>query len=315
MSEEKTYEMLWDCAYCGQKKLLGKSQRHCPNCGAPQDAEKRYFPPEDEKVAVEDHEFVGSDLDCPACSEAQSSAARCCTNCGSPLTEGAAVQKVADQVVGADGQLEGAAGASPHKKSKVGLVVAAVALLLVALIAVRFLWKKDAALVVEGHAWKREVVVEVYRATEKTSECASVPKDAKVLSREKKQPPCKTRKVDQGDGTYKEKKECPPPVENCRYSVTGWDKERNQVSENPGLDQAPAWPVVKLKREGKCEGCERAVRRERFLVKLRDTKTKETHSCSYEQKAKAQRFSQGTKLKGKVFALDDALDCSSLTPQ
>ena len=66
MSEGKTYEMMWDCEYCGAAKLLGKSHRHCPLCGAAQNADKRYFPPEEEKVAVEDHQFVGADWGCPS---------------------------------------------------------------------------------------------------------------------------------------------------------------------------------------------------------------------------------------------------------
>ena len=32
--EKKTYEMMWDCPYCGTKHLLGLTHRHCPNCGA-----------------------------------------------------------------------------------------------------------------------------------------------------------------------------------------------------------------------------------------------------------------------------------------
>ena len=49
MADEKSYEMFWDCEYCGSSKLLGITHRHCPNCGAPQDPEKRYFPPDEEK--------------------------------------------------------------------------------------------------------------------------------------------------------------------------------------------------------------------------------------------------------------------------
>ena len=54
--EETHYEMLWDCEYCGTDKLLGVSQKFCPNCGSAQNAEKRYFPKDDEKVAVADHD-------------------------------------------------------------------------------------------------------------------------------------------------------------------------------------------------------------------------------------------------------------------
>ena len=45
----KTYEMMWDCGFCGSSKLLGKTHRYCPGCGAAQDPSTRYFPPEEEK--------------------------------------------------------------------------------------------------------------------------------------------------------------------------------------------------------------------------------------------------------------------------
>ena len=101
---EKTYEMMWDCEYCGQKKLLGLSQRFCPQCGAPQNAQKRYFPPEEEKVAVEDHQFVGADLSCPACKQPMSKSCNACTNCGSPIDAGKQVAMQEMQVQGKGGQ-------------------------------------------------------------------------------------------------------------------------------------------------------------------------------------------------------------------
>ena len=61
---ENRYEMLWDCPCCSTPKLLGITHRHCPNCGAPQDATKRYFPPAGEEVAVENHPFQGKDKVC-----------------------------------------------------------------------------------------------------------------------------------------------------------------------------------------------------------------------------------------------------------
>ena len=60
MVEESTFEMLWDCKFCGQKKLLGLTHRFCAGCGAPQDPAARYFPADHEKVAVKDSPFVGS---------------------------------------------------------------------------------------------------------------------------------------------------------------------------------------------------------------------------------------------------------------
>src|SRR5262245_36399297 len=82
------YEMLWDCAFCGTRKLLGKTHRHCPACGAPQDPARRYFPSDDEKVAVKDHVFVGVDRVCPACGAPGSRAAAHCGGCGAALDGG-----------------------------------------------------------------------------------------------------------------------------------------------------------------------------------------------------------------------------------
>jgi len=93
MMEEATYEMCWDCKFCGQKKLLGLTHRFCAGCGAPQDPASRYFPPENEKVAVKDNPFVGADVSCPACKQPMSRAAKCCTNCGSPIDKGAEVAR------------------------------------------------------------------------------------------------------------------------------------------------------------------------------------------------------------------------------
>jgi len=72
---EPVYEMVWDCRYCTAKKLLGLTHRHCPNCGAQQDPNARYFPLDHEKVAVQNHEFVGADMQCRYCGGASSKSA------------------------------------------------------------------------------------------------------------------------------------------------------------------------------------------------------------------------------------------------
>jgi hypothetical protein len=69
---ELIYEMVWDCQCCGARKLLGLSHRHCPSCGAQQDPSSRYFPADHEKVAVQNHEFVGADTQCRYCGGASS---------------------------------------------------------------------------------------------------------------------------------------------------------------------------------------------------------------------------------------------------
>src|SRR5258708_4607424 len=88
---ELVYEMVWDCRYCGAKKLLGLTHRHCPNCGAQQDPNARSFPADHEKVAVQNHEYVGADIKCRYCGGPSSRRARNCGQCGAPLAEGAAV--------------------------------------------------------------------------------------------------------------------------------------------------------------------------------------------------------------------------------
>jgi hypothetical protein len=90
------YEMLWDCAYCGTRKLLGKTHRFCPGCGAPQDPTRRYFPSDEDKVLVENHEYVGADRLCGACGSAMGARAAHCTQCGSPMEGTPEVQRVAD---------------------------------------------------------------------------------------------------------------------------------------------------------------------------------------------------------------------------
>ena len=93
----RTYEMLWDCEYCGKPALLGKTHRYCPECGGAQNPEKRYFPPEDKKVAVEDHVYTGADLKCPACGTPGSAAVKFCGECAHPLEGAQEVKRIADQ--------------------------------------------------------------------------------------------------------------------------------------------------------------------------------------------------------------------------
>ena len=92
-----TYQMLWDCAYCGAAKLLALDHRHCPSCGGAQDPERRYFPSDEDKVAVEDHQFVGGDWQCAACESPNATGADFCVNCGAGREEDASVRHRADR--------------------------------------------------------------------------------------------------------------------------------------------------------------------------------------------------------------------------
>src|SRR3954465_10076373 len=141
MSEksEGVYEMFWDCAFCDTKALLGVTNRHCPNCGAPQDETKRYFPPPGKEV-VATLAFDGVDLKCPACGTPNGAKANNCRQCGSPLNEAAAVKQLAER------SNKPPAPIVPVKPKGMGWAVKALiglGLVVLALIVVAVTWKKE----------------------------------------------------------------------------------------------------------------------------------------------------------------------------
>lgn len=315
---EKTYEMMWDCDYCGTKKLLGKTHRFCAECGAPQNPDKRYFPPENEQVAVEDHQFVGADIHCPSCREPQSAAVKHCANCGGPLQGGKTAAVQAEQVVGPDGrvQVPPPAGAQP-KKSKAGCIIAVIVglvLCVIAFIVVNRFWTKEAVLEVTKLSWKREIKIETYDNVKESGPCKDAPKDADITKRRKAEKVCKTRKIDQGDGTFKTKEECTEPVEQCDYTVTKW-KVTSSVKEEGGVGDDPTWPKTKVgKKKGKARVGDKAEgdRIESYFVFLKDAKSGEEHDCVYSSESKWKDFDKGSKWKGETGMLGGDLKCDKL---
>lgn len=343
---EKIYEMLWDCGYCGARKLLAKTHRHCPSCGAPQENAPRYFPPEDEKVAVEDHVYVGADALCSACGASASRAANNCGGCGSPLdgtkdvarrqdqlhAEGAAVPF--DTAEQAQRELRGGApalAAPPAQKSKSGIVLGGAGCLLVTAIAVVVLvllfWRREAAFEVTGHSWVRSIQIERFQTVKETKWCDELPAGATDVRRAKAErskkkvqdgEDCKIRKVDRGDGTYKELKECTPrfkqePVyeDECRYEINRWQLDRSEKAN--GADLSPRWPEPKLGKTGEGLGAEREGKREETLsVELTDTQSHAKHQCDVD----ADKWSQmkaKSRWKGSLRVVGGGLACGSLT--
>ncbi len=331
---EKTYEMNWDCEYCGMKKLLGLSQRFCAQCGAPQNPTKRYFPPDNEKVAVQDHKFVGADVTCPACKHPMSRACNACTNCGSPLDAGKQVAMQQMQVQGQGGQWQqapgqpgqpGAPGAPgqpgqpqwggpPKKKSKLPIILGVAALALVGTCVALYNMKRDATMTVARHEWTREIQVQRYAEVEKHGACSSVPSDGRVTSRHTPSPTCTKHKVDNGDGTFSEKEECTEPVEQCDYYVNEWKLDRTAKATG-GPDQEPEWPDTNIRGcTFEALGCEReSTRTERYIVYFNEDgeKKKESLSCDYKDTGSWKGVPDGGKYKGKVRMLG-GLDCDSL---
>ncbi len=334
-----TYEMLWDCPYCGTRKLLGKTHRFCPQCGAPQDPEKRYFPSDADKVAVENHEYVGADHICPSCGAAMGARAVHCSQCGGSL-DGAARVRLVDQAGAAPASTASThtsapaavatvprderRGRAPWALGCLGVVVVGVALLLVAI-----LWKRPAEVRVTGHTWERMVEVEALGPQAGQAWCDEMPRDARDVrrSREKRShrraangEDCTTVKVDQGDGTYREEERCqtryvdePVYDDRCSFTVDRWTHTRDVRASGAGLTPAPRWPDAAL-RTGTCRGCERSGRRiERYRVQLRGPDGR-THECDLAQGAWA-ALADGASRRIRVAAITHAPVCQDLATQ
>lgn len=330
--EEKVYEMLWDCPFCGQKKNLGLTHRHCPSCGAKQDASRRYFPPDDEKVAVQDHEYVGVDKHCTYCGAYSSRAAKHCGGCGAPLAEADNAKLIqAPPPAPAVGQ-----PAQPAKKSALPKVLAigcvGVVVVGIGLVLLMVFWKRNATLRVAGHQWQREIVIERFGPVKESAWCDQLPAGVHAVSRHREQrstkkvqdgQTCHTEKVDRGNGTYVEKKICKPkykktPVydDKCDYMVNRWSSARTLKAAGDGVSPAPHWPEVSLARTGQCVGCEREGKRsEKYIVRFAMPGKKGTAECTFDNAAKWSAFKDGSRWKGNVSVVSGALSCDSLKPE
>ncbi len=196
---EQTFEMLWDCRFCGTTKLLGLKDRHCPNCGGAQDPAWRYFPSEADMKFIETPRFSGADLICPACQQPNSADSKFCHECGADLTNA----KQAERIEGIATGVEGAKGDSPdvvlkrfqaqqaaialktkpQARKVLGLPIGCVALLAVLIVGfLTFLFlsnsKINSTLVVSDLQWKRTLEVESFASRAAGACQSSVPSDA-----------------------------------------------------------------------------------------------------------------------------------------
>jgi len=327
---ERVYEMLWNCPYCGTEKLLGLTHRHCPECGAAQDPNLRYFPAEEDKVAVEDHVYHGADVECPACKAPMSARATFCANCGSPLVEGAEVKRKVDPAIA-----QQASKAPVKKKSRTGLILGIVfgsLAVVIGLVLVLVLWTQTTALTVTGHTWTREIKIEEFRTVNQSEWCNMMPADARHVTRTRevrsyKQVPdgqdCRTQRVDRGDGTYSEKQVCttryrqePIYDEKCHFDVDRWTYSRSATTQGASLAEPPAWPQPQLAQRGARPdtlGNERMGERvEHNLVHLVDAEN-QPHQCDFDQQRWAS-IVDGSQWTGEVGVLTGALDCATIAP-
>lgn len=260
------YEMLWDCAQCGAKGLLGVAHRHCPQCGAAQDPDKRYFPPPGQEVEARHHRYVGVDWACTWCESPNSAAAKFCVNCGGPK-EGAAEVKRVTEVPAQPAPTEVprpplAAPSTRGPKQPSGslrwlAVVAAVIVAVLTIVGYLFVSKHDETAQLVDKAWTREVDVERFTALTTSAWCDALPSDAYQVTRSREQrgtrqvpdgQDCQTVRVDMGDGSFSRRQECTPryrdePVYDtrCHYRVNRWQVLRtDKLAGHASL--APAWP-------------------------------------------------------------------------
>jgi hypothetical protein len=241
-----TYEMLWDCGSCGTRKLLGKTHRRCPQCGAAQDARKRYFPPEGEEVAVEGHVYVGIDWACGACRTPNSRAAEFCVNCGHPRDGNADVALVtpsglptaetpSQDTAPAEADLppspqvphrfayaeesseNEASPPPPSPPRRWPRIAGGISAALASFFAVAMLWTENVEVVVTRHDWVREIEIERMAARAESAWCDSMPGDAYGVSRSREQrgtrevadgEECDNVRRDNGDGTFSTSREC-----------------------------------------------------------------------------------------------------------
>ncbi len=303
---EQVFQMLWDCRFCGTTKLLGVEHRHCPNCGAAQDPEWRYFPSnEDLKVVKDPHyQYSGVDKICPFCGQPNSAAAKFCKECGGDLsnaktaaTKGAletgfdGAAGVRDDVVRQKFMAEQTAiKAQSQRKgiSRVHIIVAAiVALCLLAVGAYAALSRStfSSTVNVADLNWQRVITVERLEAVPGSGWRSEVPGDAYNVScrseqrchTESERYACGFENVDRGDGSFtrrekfctRDKQVCEPD-QMCSYTRNLWRFERD-LAVNGGPNDLITWPnFVPLRISG--IGAERESGRKEILnIVFRDS--------------------------------------------
>jgi hypothetical protein len=272
---EKAYQMLWDCRFCGTTRLLGVDHRHCPNCGAPQDPEWRYFPSDADLREVTDpkYKYTGVDKICPFCQQPNSAAANFCKECGGDLSgakqaavrgpiDSAQVSGVRDDVVKMKFDAEQAAiKAKGRRKGLSRLQIALIAivglcLLLVGGYVVLSRSTYGTSVAVSDMSWQRIISVEQLSARSGSDWRGSVPGDAYnrvCVARdrchtESERYVCGSENVDRGDGSFTRRdkyctrnKQVCVPDSWCSYTVDRWGFARN-ITASGGPNDAPTWP-------------------------------------------------------------------------
>lgn len=339
MTEETSYEMFWDCAFCGSKELLGLTHRHCPTCGGPQDPSTRYFPPDERKVAVAEHRFVGADKLCGSCGTSAAASASHCPGCGSPLDGEGEVARVADAAAVAPaaaaptpapvtGGAQASGGPAKKKGGWLKFVLLGAVVLIVGVIAYGMLAKQDAAATVVGHRWSRSVTVQRFQEVSAEGWCDALPRGARrtgSTSRERSTrqvadgEDCTSRNVDQGDGTFRQEQDCRPrtraePVMDqwCTYRAERWEDQRPTLAEGSGLEPAPSWPKAAVDGCARL-GCTReGARLETYTLEMQ-IEGEDPKTCALPE-SRWRAAAPGSRHTVQMNPITGSLDCQSMLP-
>ncbi|HEX5060512.1 MAG TPA: hypothetical protein VFV99_14190 [Kofleriaceae bacterium] len=310
VESEGFYEMLWDCDHCETKGLLGKSQRHCPECGAPQNPDKRYFPSPEQQKKIDGHSYEGADRHCPACNAPMAAKAKNCAQCGSPLDGSKEVRGVVTPKPAA------------KKRRRIWPYVVAALILIIFLIYWFFIRTKDAQLTVSAHRWERVVAIEKFGEYEESAWRDQIPSDATgfpMCSRRQRSSrqvqtgeECHTERVDKKDGTFEQVKRCKPtyrsePIDDdwCTFRVRRWKKI--DAVKAAGTGMTAAWPAQLPAADTPATlGATRSAGRTETLILDFGGQSCDVKDATW------QKYKDGQKVKVEVRASSGKLVCSSL---
>lgn len=318
VEELGTYEMIWDCKFCGSSNLPAKTHKFCPNCGAAQDPATRRFPSDEEKRAVENHVVKGADLICKSCSTPNAADSQFCMQCGAPLDQAERAATVGDQVRDDDGQFEaqavrdvsqerfdsemrrvGVIKDDSKKRSILPFILIGIAIIVCIGAIIALTAQRQSTAIVTGHRWERAIDIEQFSSVRDSAWDEQVPGDAyNVTCRQEQRSTrrvqdgedCQVRRVDNGDGTFSERLECVPtyreePVydQRCNFAIDRWVVNRVAEASGANLSTAPAWPATNVQSCTSTRlGCEReGSRAEAYILVLRSDQN--TYECSVSQ--------------------------------
>lgn len=346
-----TYEMVWDCKYCGTQSLPARTHKFCPNCGAAQDPKSRRFPSDDEKKAVENYVNHGADVICAACSTPNSAEAKFCQQCGASL-EGAEKVKAVDSQVRAErekfaaqakrdvsgeefqadlqkaGVVQTATAAKNAASSRTTLILIGVAALVVVAVLVAIFWRRTASTILVGHEWERSISVEQFSPVPGGTWCDSMPFGAYNISRDQRQrssrqvpdgEDCQVRRVDNSDGTFSEQRECttryveePIYDDYCSFTTNQWVFVRAEKQTGSSVSDTPRWPQLSL-NTGSCLGCEREGGRDETYTLVLQSSDDKTYRCNVDFDHWQQAQEQ-TDWSLQVSVVTGQPNCGSLKP-